>query len=123
MLEKQQKRKKRVHAVFLSSRIYTTIPKSNIKIVERGIHLIPLTHKYMIDHFPGSIYLFILKKMGVAIIDFRVCPPLVKWKLLCQNEQKFGGKHLMLEKQQKRKKRVHAVFLSSRIYTDFVWGK
>jgi flagellar biosynthesis regulator FlaF len=26
----------------------------------------------------------------------------------------------MLEKQQKRKKRVHAVFLSSRIYTDFV---
>jgi hypothetical protein len=31
----------------------------------------------------------------------------------------------MLEKQQKNKKekKVHAVFLSSRIYTDFVWGK
>ena len=44
--------------------------------------MIPLTHKYMIDHFPGSIYLFILKKMGVAIIDFQVCPPLVKCKNL-----------------------------------------
>ena len=31
----------------------------------------------------------------------------------------------MLEKQQKKRKRkkVHAVFLSSRIYTDFVWRK
>ena len=29
----------------------------------------------------GTIDLFILKNMGVAIIDFRVCPPLVK----CQN--------------------------------------
>jgi hypothetical protein len=58
---------------FQAEIIVGTIPKSNIKIVERGIHLIPLTHKYMIDHFPGSIYLFILKKMGVAIIDFRVC--------------------------------------------------
>jgi hypothetical protein len=30
---------------------------------------------------PQSIDLFILKDMGAAIIDFRVCPPLVK----CQN--------------------------------------
>jgi len=29
----------------------------------------------------GYIDLFILKNMGAAIIDFRVCPPLVK----CQN--------------------------------------
>jgi hypothetical protein len=31
--------------------------------------------------FTHSIDLFILKNMGAAIIDFRVCPPLVK----CQN--------------------------------------
>jgi hypothetical protein len=36
----------------------------------------------MKDHFPGSIDLFILKNMGAAIIDFRVCPPLVKCKNL-----------------------------------------
>ena len=34
---------------------------------------------FYIDHH--RIDLFILKNMGVAIIDFRVCPPLVK----CQN--------------------------------------
>jgi hypothetical protein len=56
--------------------------------------------------------------MGAAIIDFRVCPPLVK----CQNIM-FSG-FIDTEKQQKNKKgkKGLAVFLSSRIYTDFVWG-
>ena len=31
-----------------------TIPKSNIKIVVRG-KMIPITHKYMITHFPGLV--------------------------------------------------------------------
>jgi hypothetical protein len=56
--------------------------------------------------------------MGAAIIDFRVCPPLVK----CQNIMfsgfidtlmyGFSSTGLMLEKQQKNKKgkKVHAVF-------------
>jgi hypothetical protein len=69
------------------------------------------------------IDLFILKNMGAAIIDFRVCPPLVKCKNL-QNINLIYPFFLMLEKQQKNKKDKSACsFLSSRIYTDFVWGK
>jgi hypothetical protein len=63
MLEKQQKNKKgkKVHAVFYQVGF--------ILILKKCVYTIPL------------IDLFILKNMGTAIIDFRVCPPLVK----CQN--------------------------------------
>ena len=32
-----------------------TIPKSNIKIIERGTKSIPLTPTYMTTHFPGLV--------------------------------------------------------------------
>jgi hypothetical protein len=81
---------------------------------------------YKKDHRRGVYYtsmhaidLFILKNMGAAIIDFRVCPPFVK----CQNIM-FSGFILFsyawkATKKQKRKKSACS-FLSSRIYTDFV---
>ena len=43
--------------------------------------IINLLEKDCLYYIPHHIDLFILKNMGAAIIDFRVCPPLVK----CQN--------------------------------------
>jgi hypothetical protein len=76
-----------------------------------------------------------LKNMGAAIIDFRVCPPLVK----CQNLMFSGFIDTLMygfsstgvtiycyfeatKKKQKKEKKCMQFFLSSRIYTDFVWG-
>jgi hypothetical protein len=65
----------------------------------------------------GYIDLFILKNMGAAIIDFRVCPPFVKCKNLMfsgnlyiyffnfrQHINLITPFFLMIEKQQKKKK-------------------
>jgi hypothetical protein len=80
MLEKQQKNKKekKVHAVF-----------------------------YQVGSFiQWYIDLFILKNMGAAIIDFRVCPPLVK----CKSLMFSGFIDTHHDKNNKKEKKVHAVF-------------
>jgi hypothetical protein len=44
--------------------------------------MVVFTSTFNTDVLFPSIELFILKNMGAAIIDFRVCPPLVKCKNL-----------------------------------------
>ena len=69
---------KLVHSALLPGcyvQLYSWTPDSIFNLMVFSTYNEPLNYKLL------CIDLFILKNMGAAIIDFRVCPPLVK----CQN--------------------------------------